>query len=60
MILPSLILVLIVGGIASWIAARRSAVVARWIALISTLVDATGLCIFYSVAIVLLIKLATP
>jgi magnesium transporter len=28
--------------------------------LISTLVDATGLCIFYSVAIVLLIKLASP
>jgi magnesium transporter len=28
--------------------------------LISTLVDATGLCIFYSVAIVLLIKLALP
>jgi len=28
--------------------------------LISTLVDATGLCIFYSVAIVLLIKLAPP
>jgi magnesium transporter len=28
--------------------------------LISTLVDATGLCIFYSVAIMLLIKLASP
>ena len=39
MILPSLILVLIVGGIASWIAARHSATVARWIALVSTLID---------------------
>jgi NADH-quinone oxidoreductase subunit M len=39
MILPSLILILIVGGIASWIAAQRSVVAARWIAVISTLVD---------------------
>src|ERR1700757_3857449 len=39
MILPSLILILIVGGIASWIVARRSEVVARWIAVASVLAD---------------------
>jgi NADH-quinone oxidoreductase subunit M len=39
MILPSLILILIIGGIASWIAARRSVLTARWIAVISTLID---------------------
>lgn len=39
MILPDLILILITGGIASWLAARRSAEVARWIALASVLVD---------------------
>lgn len=39
MILPDLILILITGGIASWIAARRSVEVARWIALASVLVD---------------------
>ena len=44
MILLSLILVLIVGGIASWIAARRSAVVARWIAIISALIDLAICC----------------
>src|SRR6201985_1808686 len=39
MILPSLILILIVGGIASWVVARRSEVVARWIAVASVLAD---------------------
>lgn len=39
MILPSLILILIIGGIASWIAAHRSTAVARWIALVSLLAD---------------------
>jgi NADH-quinone oxidoreductase subunit M len=39
MILPSLILILIVGGIASWIVARRSPVLARWIAVASVLAD---------------------
>ena len=39
MILPSFVLILIVGGIASWIAACRSVVVARWIAVASVLVN---------------------
>src|SRR5215469_12535178 len=39
MILPSLVLILIVGGIGSWIAARRNDVFARWIALGSVLAD---------------------
>jgi NADH-quinone oxidoreductase subunit M len=39
MILPSLILILIIGGIASWIVAGRSTVVARWIAVVSVLAD---------------------
>lgn len=39
MILPSLILILIIGGIASWIAARRSPLLARWIAVASVLAD---------------------
>jgi NADH-quinone oxidoreductase subunit M len=39
MILPSLIMILIVGGIASWIVARRSQDAARWIALVSVMVD---------------------
>lgn len=39
MILPSLVLILIVGGIASSIAARRSEMVARWIAVASVLAD---------------------
>ncbi|HTF61560.1 MAG TPA: NADH-quinone oxidoreductase subunit M [Edaphobacter sp.] len=39
MILPSLIMILIVGGIASWIVARRSPDAARWIALVSVMVD---------------------
>ncbi len=41
MILPSLILILIVGGIASSIVARRSTVAARWIAVASVLADFT-------------------
>jgi NADH-quinone oxidoreductase subunit M len=39
MILLSLVLILIVGGIGSWIAARRNEVFARWIALGSVLAD---------------------
>jgi len=39
MILLSLILILIIGGIASWIAARRSPLLARWIAVASVLAD---------------------
>jgi NADH-quinone oxidoreductase subunit M len=39
MILPSLILILVIGGIASWIAARRSPLLARWIAVASVLAD---------------------
>ena len=39
MILPSLVLILIVGGIGSWIAARRNEIFARWIALGSVLAD---------------------
>ena len=39
MILPSLVLILIIGGIASWIVARRSEAVARWIAVASVLTD---------------------
>jgi len=39
MILPSLVLILIGGGIASGIAARRSVVVARWIAVASVLAN---------------------
>jgi NADH-quinone oxidoreductase subunit M len=39
MILPSLILILIIGGIASWIVAARSTVVARWIAIASVLTN---------------------
>src|SRR5580704_13802973 len=39
MILPCLILILIIGGVASWIVARRNAVVARWIALVSVLAN---------------------
>ncbi|HEX4714452.1 MAG TPA: NADH-quinone oxidoreductase subunit M, partial [Ktedonobacteraceae bacterium] len=39
MILPSLVLILIVGGIASWIVTRRSEAVARWIAVASVLTD---------------------
>ena len=39
MILPSLVLVLIAGGVASWIVARRSPLAARWIAIISVLID---------------------
>jgi NADH-quinone oxidoreductase subunit M len=39
MILPSLILILIIGGLASWIAARRSPLLARWIAVASLLAD---------------------
>jgi NADH-quinone oxidoreductase subunit M len=39
MILPSLVLILIIGGIASWIVARRSEAVARWIAVVSVLSD---------------------
>src|SRR5215469_8271973 len=39
MILPSLILILTIGGIASWIVARRSPAMARWIAVLSVMVD---------------------
>lgn len=39
MILPTLILILMIGGIASWIVARRSSAAARWIAVASVIVD---------------------
>ncbi|MGA7317958.1 MAG: NADH-quinone oxidoreductase subunit M, partial [Silvibacterium sp.] len=39
MILPGLVLILIVGGIVSWIVARRSEAAARWIAVVSVLTD---------------------
>ncbi len=39
MILPSLILILIIGGIASWIVAGRSPALARWIAVVSVMLD---------------------
>lgn len=39
MILPSFIMILIVGGIASWIVARRSPDAARWIALVTVMAD---------------------
>lgn len=39
MILPSLVLILIFGGIASWMVARRNEVFARWIACGSVLAD---------------------
>jgi NADH-quinone oxidoreductase subunit M len=39
MILLCLVLILIVGGIASWVAASRNAIVARWIAVLSVLTD---------------------
>ena len=39
MILPTLILILIIGGIASWIAARQSPRIARWIAAGSVMVN---------------------
>src|SRR5258708_12921393 len=39
MILLSLILILLAGGIASWIVARRNATAARWIAVASVGVD---------------------
>ncbi len=39
MILPTLILILMIGGIASWIVARRSPAAARWIAVASAMAD---------------------
>ena len=39
MILPILILILMIGGIASWVVARRSMEGARWIAVVSVTVD---------------------
>jgi NADH-quinone oxidoreductase subunit M len=39
MILPSLILILIIGGIASWIVARRSPALSRWIAVVSVMLN---------------------
>src|SRR3954470_23988696 len=39
MILPSLVVVLVAGGVASWIAARRSLLAARWIAVASVVID---------------------
>jgi NADH-quinone oxidoreductase subunit M len=49
MILPCLVLILIVGGIASWVAASRSTVVARWIAVLSVLTD-LALCLGIAMA----------
>src|SRR5271163_1417140 len=46
MILPSLVLILIIGGGASWIVSRRSEVAARWIAVASLLTD---LCVCFGI-----------
>src|SRR5271169_1539451 len=46
MILPSLVLILIIGGGASWIVSRRSELVARWIAVASLLTD---LCVCFGI-----------
>lgn len=49
MILLCLVLILIVGGIASWVAASRSTAVARWIAVLSILID-LAICLGVTIA----------